>query len=78
MTKPIALIKISRLNTPKDLAQVNDMMLKHNMSEDYHLLVCPVLDNLDVTIEIHNDSEATETTIEELKKHVESLINKTN
>ena len=77
MTKPIVLIKISRLNTPKDLAHINKMLLDHTMSEDYHLLVCPVLDNMDVTIGIHNDSEATETTVEELKKHVEELINKT-
>jgi len=77
MIKPIALIKVSRLNTPNDLAAIRHQMQEHTMSSDYHMLIAPCLDNNDVQLEIHNDNEASETTVEELRKHIETLINET-
>lgn len=75
MAKPIALIKINRLITPEELAKIERKMEKHTISADYHILLVPCLDNGDVTLETHNDENATETTVEELRQQIKSLIN---
>jgi len=77
MTKPIALIKISRLNNPKDLAGINHKMKEHSLSDDYHVLIAPVLDSLDIIIEVHNDENAKKSKIDEIRKEIVELLNET-